>query len=164
MSLPKEVGKTIEGLGKTLAIAESITGGLASSMITDVPGSSRYFLLGVVAYSNESKVKLLGVKESTLAEHGAVSRQVALQMAQGVRGIAKSSIGASCTGIAGPSGGTATKPVGLVHFAVVDEGRAASHHEVFSGDRWEIKRQAAERLLELILRLQSDRAGHPPGT
>jgi len=152
MSLQKEVGKTIKGLGKTLALAESITGGLASSMITDVPGSSDYFVLGVVAYSNDAKVRLLGVRESTLAEHGAVSQPVALEMALGVRDVARASIGASCTGIAGPTGATSSKPVGLVHFAVVDGADLICHHEIFPGDRWEVKSRAAERLLELILR------------
>jgi PncC family amidohydrolase len=161
MSLPKEVGKTIEGLGKTLAIAESVTGGLASSMITDVPGSSGYFLLGVVAYSNEAKVSILGVRGPTLAKHGAVSEQVALEMAQGVRRIAQTSIGASCTGIAGPAGATTSKPVGLVYFAVVDGDVVIGHREVFPGDRWEVKRQAAERLLELILSTVGSRSTSP---
>lgn len=151
MNLPREVGKTIDQQGKTLAVVESVTGGLVSSLITDVPGASRYFLVGMVTYSNDSKVRLLGVKESTLASHGAVSEQVAREMAHGVRLVAQADIGASCTGIAGPTGATPLKPVGLVHFAVEDDSHVVTHHEVFLGDRLQIRWQAAERLLELIL-------------
>lgn len=155
MSLPREVGRIISGNGRTVAVAESITGGLVSSLITDVPGASAYFLAGFVVYSNSSKVSVLGVKESTLAEHGAVSEEVAREMARGARERSGADIGASCTGIAGPTGATPGKPIGLVHFAVDDGSRCIAHREVFSGDRQRIKRAAADRLLELIIQAAS---------
>ncbi len=152
MSLQKEVGKTIKAKGKTIALAESITGGLVGSMITDVPDSSEYFLASLVAYSNEAKMRLLAVNETTLQASGAVSEEVAKEMAEGVRGVVGSDIGAACTGIAGPKGGSFAKPVGTVWFAVTDGFKQATEKKVFVGDRLEIKRQAAERLLSLIVK------------
>ncbi len=152
MSLQKEVGKTIKAKGKTLALAESVTGGLVGSMITDIPGSSEYFLASLVAYSNEAKMRLLAVNETTLQASGAVSEEVVKEMAEGVRGVVGSDIGAACTGIAGPKGGSAAKPVGTVWFAVTDGFKQVTEKKVFEGDRLEIKRQAAERLLSLIVK------------
>jgi PncC family amidohydrolase len=152
MSLQKEVGKTIKAKGKTLALAESVTGGLVGSMITDVPDSSEYFLASLVAYSNEAKMRLLAVNETTLQASGAVSEEVVKEMAEGVRGVVGSDIGAACTGIAGPKGGSAAKPVGTVWFAVTDGFKHVTEKKVFEGDRLEIKRQAAERLLSLIIK------------
>ncbi len=134
----------------TVALAESVTGGLASHKITNVPGSSRYFLGSVVAYSNASKVALLGLREETIKRHGAVSSQAVLEMAAGVRTVLGSDIGAAVTGIAGPAGATPGKPIGLIYFAV-DDGRASrTEREVFSGSREDIKNSGAERLLQLI--------------
>jgi len=152
MSLQKEVGKTIKAKGKTLALAESVTGGLAGSMITEVPGSSDYFLASIVAYSNESKIRLLAVSESTLLTNGAVSEEAVREMADGVRGVVGADIGAACTGVAGPKGGSAAKPVGTVWFAVSDGFKHLTERKVFEGDRLEVKRQAAERLLALIIK------------
>ncbi|MDD1743672.1 MAG: CinA family protein [Methanomassiliicoccales archaeon] len=152
MSLQKEVGKTIKAKGKTLALAESVTGGLAGSMITEVPGSSEYFLASIVAYSNESKIRLLAVSESTLQTNGAVSEEAVREMADGVRGVVGADIGAACTGVAGPKGGSAAKPVGTVWFAVSDGFKQLTERKVFEGDRLEVKRQAAERLLALIIK------------
>ena len=152
MSLQKEVGKIIKAKGKTLALAESVTGGLVGSMITDVPGSSDYFLASLVAYSNEAKVRLLAVNETTLQTNGAVSEETVKEMAEGVRGVVGSDIGAACTGIAGPNGGSAAKPVGTVWFAVTDGFKHITEKKAFEGDRTEIKRQAAERLLSLIIK------------
>jgi len=152
MSLQKEVGKIIKAKGKTIALAESITGGLVGSMITDVPDSSEYFLASLVAYSNEAKMRLLAVNETTLQASGAVSEEAVKEMAEGVRGVVGSDIGAACTGIAGPKGGSAAKPVGTVWFAVTDGFKHVTEKKVFVGDRLEIKRQAAERLLSLIVK------------
>ncbi len=152
MSLQKEVGKTIKVKGKTLALAESVTGGLAGSLITEVPGSSEYFLASIVAYSNESKVRLLAVNETTLQANGAVSEEAVKEMAEGVRGVVGADIGAACTGVAGPKGGSAAKPVGTIWFAVTDGFKQLTEKKVFEGDRLEIKRQAAERLLALIIK------------
>ncbi|HVO77315.1 MAG TPA: CinA family protein [Methanomassiliicoccales archaeon] len=152
MDLAREVGRTARERGRTIALAESITGGLAGSLVTDVPGSSDYFLASFVTYSNDSKMKVLGVRQSTIEKHGAVSAPVAKEMASGARSIAGADIGASCTGIAGPGGGSEGKPVGLVFLAVDDGRRVRSERKVFCGDRWAIKSQTAVRLLELVLR------------
>ena len=104
--------------GKTVASAESCTGGLISKRITDVPGSSEVFGFGACTYANEAKIKLLNVKEETLARHGAVSEQTALEMARGIRALSGADIGLSTTGIAGPGGGTDEKPVGLVYVGI----------------------------------------------
>jgi PncC family amidohydrolase len=151
MTLSREVGKSLRAEGKKLALAESVTGGLVANMITDEPGASDFFLCGVVAYGNEAKVKLLGVRKATLKAQGAVSHQCALEMAKGARELARADIGASCTGIAGPTGATRTKPIGLVYIAVDDGKHALVEEEMFSGDRLKIKKATAERMLELIL-------------
>ena len=151
MTLSREVGKSLRAKGMTLALAESLTGGLVANMITDEPGASDFFSCGVVAYGNEAKINLLGVKKATLRAHGAVSHQCALEMAKGAREAAGADIGAACTGIAGPTGATKTKPVGLVYIAVDDGKHALVEEETFPGDRLEIKRATAERMLELIL-------------
>ncbi|MBX7148882.1 competence/damage-inducible protein A [bacterium] len=117
-TLEKVVGELLNKSKKTLALAESCTGGLIASRVTNVPGSSAYFLGGAVSYSNESKVKLLGVSEATLKTHGAVSSQCAIEMAQGIRRQLKSDYGIAVTGIAGPSGGSVAKPVGTVYVAL----------------------------------------------
>jgi nicotinamide-nucleotide amidase len=105
-----------------------------------------------VAYSNQAKVRLLAVNETTLQTNGAVSEETVKEMAEGVRGVVGSDIGAACTGIAGPKGGSAGKPVGTVWFAVTDGFKQVTEKKVFEGDRMEIKRQAAERLLSLIIK------------
>ena len=152
MNLQKEVGKTIKAKGKTLALAESISGGLAGSMITDVPGASEFFRASLVAYSNEAKVRLLAVNETTMQAHGTVSEEVVTEMADGVRGVVGADIGAACTGVAGPKGGSAAVPVGTVWFAVTDGFKRITEKKVFEGDRITIKRLAAERLLGLIIK------------
>jgi len=151
MNLTREVGKSLRTKGKTLALAESVSGGFVSSTITDEPGASDFFLCGVIAYSNEAKVKLLGVSKATLKSHGAVSYQCALEMAKGVRGVSGADIGAACTGIAGPTGGTKAKPIGLVYIAIDDGGHSLVEEERFEGDRLDIKRMTAKRMLDLIL-------------
>lgn len=135
---------------KTLAIAESCTGGLISNRITDVAGSSKYFKLGVVAYSDKIKENILWVPGSLIRKHGAVSRQVALEMAEGVRAIANTDIGMGVTGIAGPTGGTKTKPVGLVYIALVTNKKQIVKEFRFRGSRKDIKFQASEAALNLL--------------
>lgn len=148
----EELGELLRTKSMTLAVAESCTGGLVSDMITNVPGSSLYFLAGLVTYSNDSKIDLLGVSRKTLESYGAVSEQVAIEMARGTRKATGADIGAAVTGIAGPGGGTEQKPVGLVYFAV-DDGRTIITDRAFlSGDRREVKRSSSQRLIELIVR------------
>ena len=148
MSLGDTLGELLISRNKTIAIAESITGGMISNLITDVPGCSRYFLASIISYSNESKMQLLGVRKETLLECGAVSSETAREMADGVRMKIGSDVGASVTGIAGPSGETESKPIGLVFLCVSDVDRRSEERIVFRGDRKEIKRRAAERLLQ----------------
>lgn len=120
--MEETVGRLLRERGLTLAVAESCTGGRIGDRVTDVAGSSAYFLLGVATYSNEAKTAVLGVDEATLAEHGAVSTRVAEEMAAGVRRLAGADLGVSTTGVAGPSGGTEEKPVGTVCIALAWEG------------------------------------------
>lgn len=134
----------------TLAVAESCTGGLITHLLTETPGISASFLLGVVSYSNEAKISQLGVSRETIEEHGAVSGEVALEMASGVREAAGSDWGIGVTGIAGPGGGTTEKPVGLVYIALSGpDGRHVREFR-FSGNRSEIKQKAAGEALDII--------------
>ncbi len=151
--LEKAVGQLLREAGKTLAVAESCTGGLVGHRITQIPGSSDYFWGGVVAYDNEAKVKLLGVSEETLKRYGAVSEQCAREMARGIRRASGADIGVSITGIAGPTGGTPEKPVGLVHFAVSTEEGEWHARRVFPGDRHGVKRRASTTALDLVRRI-----------
>lgn len=144
------IGEQLEGRGLTLALAESCTGGLVSSRITDVPGSSGYFLGSVVAYSNAVKESALGVRPATLRKYGAVSAETAREMARGARRALGASLSAAITGIAGPGGGTAEKPVGLVFIAVSAGRTAEARRFVFKGNRKSIKKQSAEAALSMI--------------
>ena len=150
-SLEQKLADALSQRGLTIAVAESCTGGLISHRITNVPGSSRYFLMGTVAYSNEVKVEWLGVRAGLLDKFGAVSRDVALGMARGIREAARSDIGVGVTGIAGPDGGTPEKPVGLVFIAAVTDKEERAERHVFSGDRAAIKQQTADAALALVL-------------
>lgn len=134
----------------TIAVAESCTGGLVANLITDVSGSSDYFIGGVVAYSNNVKIDMLGVKAATLKKHGAVSIQTAIEMARGVRKKLKSSIGIATTGIAGPTGGSLQKPVGTVCIAICAKGKNKARQFLFKGSRLEIKKQSALTALKMI--------------
>ena len=137
--------------GVSVATAESCTGGLVASCITDVSGSSGYFRGGVVSYSNEAKMSLLGVPAALLEAHGAVSAQVARAMAQGARERFQASLAVSVTGIAGPEGGTAAKPVGLTYLAVASEGGVEVRRYVWTGDRLANKEASARAALQLLL-------------
>jgi nicotinamide-nucleotide amidase len=140
--------------GLTLAVAESCTGGLLGERITNIPGSSDVFLGGVIAYHNDIKRDTLGVREEDLRRYGAVSEEVALQMATAVRATVGADIGMAVTGVAGPGGGTPEKPVGLVWIAVsTSEARARRFQ--FIGDRVEIRQRAAQAALEMLRRTLS---------
>ena len=148
--LELEVGRKLRELEKTLAVAESCTGGLLASRITDVPGSSDYFLGGIVAYSNEVKKNLLGVPEEILGTLGAVSKECAERMAQGVKELFEADLALAITGIAGPGGGTEEKPVGLVYVALATPQGALVRRFKFEGAREANKWSAAEAALGLL--------------
>jgi len=148
--LAEDIGEMLRGRRLTIAVAESCTGGRLGDLITDVPGSSDYFLGGVISYSNDAKIRLLGVKKSTLVTKGAVSREVAIQMADGARKALRADIGVGITGIAGPAGSTPNKPVGLAYIAVSSEAGAVSERYLFKGPRRNVKEQAAEKALRMI--------------
>lgn len=134
----------------TLAVAESCTGGLVGHRLTNVPGSSAYFLGGVISYANEVKAQVLGVPLNTLSEHGAVSEAVACAMARGVRRIIGSDLGLAVTGIAGPGGGTPDKPVGLTWIALSAHDVEFAEQHIWEGNREDNKAQSAEAALNLL--------------
>lgn len=138
------------GKSLTIGAVESATGGRIADRITNVPGSSDYFKGSVVAYSNEVKIALLGVKKATIENYGAVSEQTALEMAQGGRKLLNVDICVSDTGIAGPSGGTPEKPVGLFYLGLAAEDESLSQKHVFLGNREKNKRDAAEAALNML--------------
>lgn len=150
-TIAEACGKRLRARGVTLALAESLTGGLVGHLLTEVPGSSEYFERGFVVYSNQAKTQLLGVGEELLSRYGAVSEEVALAMARGARQSAGTSLGLALTGIAGPDGGSEAKPVGLVYIAISDEASLgpteACWRHVFSGERGLVKQRAAHRSL-----------------
>jgi nicotinamide-nucleotide amidase len=166
--MEETVGRLLAERGLTLAVAESCTGGLIGHRLTDIAGSSSYFQLGVVTYSNEAKQSLLGVRAETLAEHGAVSLQTAEEMAAGARRLGGSDLGLATTGIAGPGGGTPGKPVGTVCIGLAWEGGAWSHRYQL-GDRsreW-VKGMTAQVALDRLRRWlldegRGDRDREPP--
>lgn len=152
MALPEELlGEVCRNKGLTISAAESCTGGRVGDKVTNVPGSSDYFLGSAVTYSNEAKIALLGVKKESLEAHGAVSEQVAIEMAEGCRKAFGSDIAVSTTGIAGPSGGSEEKPVGLVWFGISDGKNVKTERKIFSGDRKFIKEAASSHAVQLLL-------------
>lgn len=160
-TLAEVVGKELARTSKTLAVAESCTGGLLATLITDIPGASRYFTYGWVTYSNEAKSRELGVPAEMIAEYGAVSEPVARAMAQGTRRQAGTDYALAITGIAGPGGGTEQKPVGLVYIAVDNRDSTDTSRYVFSLDRSSVRVRAAQTALNL-LRLKLDLTGPVP--
>ena len=148
--LPDMVGQMLCAKGYTISCAESCTGGLLTSTLTDVPGSSAYVMGSVVSYSNDVKSRILHVAEETLAAHGAVSPETARAMAEGVRNLMQTDVGVGITGIAGPGGGSPEKPVGLVYIAVSTLGKTSVEKNVFSGVRAEIKRAAVNKALAMV--------------
>ena len=149
-TLEQVVVESLIERGLSLAIAESCTGGLIANRITDVPGCSATFLVGVTSYSNEAKQELLGVPEQLIIDYGAVSEQVARAMAEGVRESAGADVGISTTGIAGPTGGTPEKPVGLVYMALADHKECVARKHRFSGSRVDIKLRASQAALDML--------------
>lgn len=152
-TLAAEVGALLQAKGWTLATAESCTGGLIGHAITNVAGSSSYFLGGIIAYANEAKCRLLGVPQALLTAYGAVSREVALAMAQGARQALGADVAVSATGIAGPSGGSIEKPVGTVYIAVSTPLGEACEHHLWPLDRLGNKLLSAEAGLRLLVSL-----------
>lgn len=150
--LTERLGPLLREQGLTLALAESCTGGLIGSLITDVPGSSDYFLGSAVTYAYAAKEKLLGVRHDTLAVHGAVSPETAAEMAQGARRLFGADVAASVTGIAGPGGGLPGKPVGLVHVHLSAPDAEIDERHVWDSDRTGNKWLSALAVLELIVR------------
>ncbi|MGQ9707843.1 MAG: competence/damage-inducible protein A [bacterium] len=152
-SLAEVLGELLRGMGLTIATAESCTGGLIGDLLTNVPGSSDYYLGGVVAYSNRTKMQVLGVNERTLKSYGAVSSQTVKEMATGVCRVIGSDCGIAVSGIAGPAGGTKDKPVGLVYIAVTLDSRVKVEKHRFAGTRRVIKERSAYSALDLLRRV-----------
>jgi len=145
------LGALLRQRGLSLAVAESCTGGLVGHRITNVAGSSTYFMGGVISYANEAKVRLLGVRGETLEKHGAVSRETVLEMARGVRNVFAANVGIAVSGIAGPGGGTPDKPVGTVWIGLSTPGVEQAWCYRLEGDRVQIKEGAAGRALEHLV-------------
>lgn len=152
VELEEALGRLLRERKLTIAVAESCTGGLVADKITNVSGSSNYFERGVVAYSNDSKIEFLGVPEELIKAHGAVSKEVAEAMAAGIRRVAHTDIGLSTTGIAGPTGGTPEKPVGLVWIGYADKDVTLALKFNFGDNRMRTKERAAQAALELARR------------
>ena len=151
--LEVQVGKRLRERGWTLAVAESCTGGLLGHLITEVPGSSDYFMGGILAYSDQAKANLLQVRTDSLEQYGAVSEQVASEMAIGVRALLQTSSGLSVTGIAGPGGGTDEKPVGLTFIGLSSPQGVVVEKHIWQGTRSENKLATARAALTLLLRV-----------
>jgi PncC family amidohydrolase len=145
------IGELLRNRGWRLAVAESCTGGLIGDRVTDIPGSSTYYVGSVTAYAYNAKVRLLGVEWETLEKCGAVSEQVALQMAVGVRRALAADVGLSVTGIAGPGGGTEDKPVGLTWVGLSGPGHDQAKQYLWDGDRRQNKEKSAEGALQLLI-------------
>ncbi len=149
-SLEMSVGQMLRAAGFRLAVAESCTGGLICHRITSVSGSSDYFERGVIVYSNESKIEMLGVPPEIIKAHGAVSAETAASMARGIRSVSRTDLGLAVTGIAGPTGGTADKPVGTVFIALADADGVEAERFQFSGTREQVKILAAQTALNWV--------------
>lgn len=155
------VGRELRGRGWRLALAESCTGGLISHLLTSHPGASEYLIGSAVTYANSAKTRLLGVPEDTLRAHGAVSAEVAAAMAEGARRCCETDVGLAVTGIAGPTGGTSNKPVGLCFWACAHPGGTTIRDRVFRGDRTEIRTHVAHAALDLLRRVATGRGEAP---
>jgi len=150
VDLAGKIHNSLIARDKTLSVAESCTGGLLSKMLTDLPGSSSYFILGIVAYSNKAKESLLKVDSKIIQKEGAVSAKVAMAMANSVRNLAKADFGVVITGIAGPTGISVQKPVGLVFIAATSSKKSICSKFVFKGRRASIRKTASLKALELL--------------
>lgn len=152
-NLAEKLGLLLKQHELTITAAESCTGGLFLSTLTDISGSSAYVMGGVVTYSNEAKQKFINVQESTLMAHGAVSRQTAREMAIGVKLLFESDYAVSITGIAGPGGGTAEKPVGLVYIGIATPDDVQVYRYIWDGNRIENKQHSVKAAIELLINL-----------
>ncbi|WP_247999521.1 nicotinamide-nucleotide amidase [Escherichia marmotae] len=151
MQLSEQVGLALKARGATVTTAESCTGGWVAKVITDIAGSSAWFERGFVTYSNEAKAQMIGVREETLAQHGAVSEPVVVEMAIGALKAARADYAVSISGIAGPDGGSEEKPAGTVWFAFASaSGEGITRRECFSGDRDAVRRQATAYALQTL--------------
>jgi nicotinamide-nucleotide amidase len=151
-SLEQIVGYFLQMRGANIAVAESCTGGMLGERITKVSGSSRYFVGGAIVYDNEMKALFANVPPMLVAQHGAVSKEVAAALAEGIREECRASVGVGITGVAGPTGGTDEKPVGLVYVAVADGKRTEVVERKFSGDRDRIRWWATQQALDMVRR------------
>jgi len=151
-TMEQVIGNLLTAENKTLATAESCTGGLIGERITEVVGASRYFIEGVIAYANEAKIRTLNVPKELIETHGAVSAEVAEAMAKGVRERADTDFGISVTGVAGPDGGTAEKPVVLVYIGYADDAQTKSIKINLPGDRYLIRWRSSQAALDLLRR------------
>lgn len=159
--LAKRLGERLAASGQVLAIAESCTGGWVAQAVTAIAGSSDWFDRGFVTYSNDAKQEMLGVRADTLARHGAVSEQTAREMAQGALARSKATVALAVTGVAGPGGGSAEKPVGMVCFAWARRQTIRTETIHFSGDRESVRRQSVIHALEGVLKgLTAANRGH----
>jgi len=149
-NIVKEIHDLLIKRGKKIAVAESCTGGLLSNFLTQLPDSSKYFILGVVVYSNQAKEDILGVPSKIIVKNGAVSKDVARRMAKSVRLKAKTDFGIAITGIAGPAGGSKAKPVGTVFIAVDSKNKNICKKFRFSGPRATIRNKSAFKVIEII--------------
>lgn len=149
-SLAQAIGDLLQENRLTLAVAESCTGGLLGTLITNTPGSSAYFEGGVIAYSDGVKQQVLGVPKDTLEQHGAVSSETAIAMAKGARTLLRTDLALATTGIAGPSGGTPEKPVGLVFIALASASGTTCKKHCWPGDRWRNREWSAKAALALV--------------
>jgi nicotinamide-nucleotide amidase len=152
-ALALKLGRALHVRGWRLFAAESCTGGWIAKVLTDVAGSSQWFDGGVVSYSNAAKTALLGVSTDVLAAHGAVSEETVCAMAEGARARFGTELAVAVSGIAGPGGGTADKPVGLVHFAWAAPGGTTAARRIFAGNRDAVRRQAVALALERLVEL-----------
>ena len=156
-ALARRLGERLKAAGAKLTTAESCTGGWAAQVVTSVAGSSAWFERGFVTYSNEAKREQLGVREETLQKHGAVSEETAREMAQGALGRSRGSVALAVTGVAGPGGGTAAKPVGMVCFAWATARSVTSETRQFPGDREAVRKQSVIHVLEGVLKALDER-------
>ncbi|HUX61745.1 MAG TPA: competence/damage-inducible protein A [Ignavibacteriaceae bacterium] len=150
--LEEVVARLLKERGQTIAIAESCTGGYISNLLTNISGSSNYYERGIISYSNASKVELLKVNEDTISQYGAVSIEVARQMAEGVKSISGTDIGLSVTGIMGPTGASDNKPIGLVYIGICDDKVCTAKKFNFGDDRIRNKQRASQAALEMVRR------------
>ena len=149
-TLEKDIAARLIGKNLTVSTAESCSGGLIAHGLTNIPGSSKYFKLGVVAYSNEVKKTILNVSKAIIKNKGAVSKEVAISLSKGILKLSKTNIALATTGIAGPGGATKTKPIGLVFIALAYKNKIICRRYHFKGTRLSIKKQTSEAALKLL--------------